>query len=167
MNADIFTLARKLMKKYRTNDPYRLADYLGIVIRYFRCSKLKGMYRMIDGINFIWLNEALDEITMRIVLMHEIGHYLLHRDLAVNAFQEFTLYDMTGKTEKEANVFAANMLLSDKEIIELAEYGYTSAQAAAVMYVPHQLMLIKIEDMIDRGFTLYLSEEIRSDFLAY
>ena len=167
MSANIYELTKRLMKIYDTNDPFMLADQLGIVVKYRKFSKLKGMYKAIDRIHFIWLNETLDEITARIVLMHEIGHFILHKDLAANAFQKFSLYDMTGKTEKEANCFAANMLISDRDVIELADQGYTSAKSAAALYVPHQLMLIKIEDMIDRGFTLYLSEEIRSDFLAY
>ena len=167
MSANIYELTRKLMKEYRTNDPYELAEALGITIKYKHFKKLKGMYKIIENVSFIWLNSALDEYTAIVVLMHEIGHHILHRGLAVNSFQEFSLYDMTGKPEIEANNFAANMLISDRDVMELAEQRYTSSQAAAALYVPHQLMLIKIEDMIDRGFTLYLSEEFRSDFLAY
>ena len=156
-----------LMKKYRTNDPYELAEELGIVVKYRHFNDLKGMYKVIGRVSYIWLHDELDEITERIVLMHEIGHHIFHRDIAASSFQEFSLYDMEGKPEVEANIFAANMLISDKSMAELAERNYTSEQAACELCMPHQLVLIKIQDMIDRGYGLCLGYPIRYDFLGF
>jgi len=59
------------------------------------------------------------------------------------------------------------MLISDKSLIELAEDHYTSEQASVMLGLPHQLVLIKIQDMIDRGYALYLGHKIRYDFLGF
>ena len=118
------------------------------------------MYKVIGRVSFIWLHDDLDEITEKVVLMHEIGHHIFHRRIAASTFQEFSLYDMAGKPEMEANIFAANMLISDKSLIELAEDHYTSEQASVMLGLPHQLVLIKIQYMIDRGCGLYLGHEI-------
>ena len=167
MSADIYELTQNLIKKYRTNNPYEIAEALNIVVKRTKFDNLKGMYKDISRIGFVWLNDELDETAERVVLMHEIGHHLLHRHLAVNSFQEFTLYDMSGKPEMEANIFAADMLVSDNDVIELAERHYTSEQAACELCIPHQLMLIKIKDMISRGYDLKLCREPKADFFAH
>ncbi len=167
MRSSIFDTAKELYNKYRTNNPYELAEELGIVVKYRHFKDLKGMYKVIGRVSFIWLHDDLDEITEKVVLMHEIGHHIFHRAIAASTFQEFSLYDMAGKPEVEANVFAANMLISDKELIEIAEEHYTSEQASSMLGLPHQLVLIKIQDMIDRGYGLCLGYGIRYDFLGF
>lgn len=104
----IFEFAQKLVTRYRTSNPYEIADMLGISINYKPFNSLKGMYYVVDRCAFITLSDTLDETMEKVVLFHEIGHHLLHRHLASKAFQEFGFYDMSSKPEMEANIFAAN-----------------------------------------------------------
>ena len=57
----------------------------------------------------------------RLVCAHEIGHDRFHRHLAIMnpQAQELISYDMSSKQEREVNVFAAEILLPDDEVIKL------------------------------------------------
>ncbi len=166
MYGDIFKFVEKQKKRFRTNDPFRIAEALGITVAYKEFDELKGMYFVNERCPYIYLNEDLDEQMERVVLFHEIGHHFLHRHLASVSFQEFGLYDMTSKPEMEANIFAANMMISDNDVIECLEWGYTSSQAASSLSVPHDMFLIKLKDMNDRGYDFHLDYIPRADFLA-
>lgn len=162
----IYDFTRKIKKQYRTNDPYMLAKYLGIEVSYKHFGNLKGMYTRVNRCSYIFLHDELDEATKRVVLMHEIGHDFFHKDLAEMGLKEFSLYDMTSKPEMEANIFAANMLISDEDIMFFAEQGYTSEQVACELSVPNQLVQIKLMDMNRRGYDFKLSIIPRADFLG-
>ena len=162
----IFEFTQRIAKRYRTCNPFELAEMLGIRISYKHFISLKGMYFVVDRCAFITLSDTLDETMEKIVLFHEIGHHLLHRHLASKAFQEFGLYDMSSKPEMEANIFAANMLIDDYELDSLARENYTTAQIARMLYVPHQMLLIKMQDMNNRGYEYNLDYEPRADFLG-
>lgn len=162
----IFEFTQRLLKRYRTSNPFELADMLGIQISYKHFNSLKGMYFVVDRCAFITLSDTLDETMEKIVLFHEIGHHLLHRHLASKAFQEFGLYDMSSKPEMEANIFAANMLIDDDELDSLARENYTSSQIARLLYVPHQMLLIKMQDMNSRGYDYNLDYEPSGNFLG-
>ena len=84
----IFEFTQKLIKRYRTSNPYDIAEILGIKIDYKHFSSLKGMYFVVERCAFITLSDTLDETMEKIVLFHEIGHHLLHRHLAAKSFQE-------------------------------------------------------------------------------
>lgn len=163
----IYSLTKRLKKRYRTSDPFELADALNININYKKFDNLKGMYYIVERCAFITLNEELDEVMQKIVLLHEIGHHILHRHLASASFQEFGLYDMTSKPEMEANIFAANIMLEDKDVIYLArDEGYTAEQIARTLYVPYSLLLIKMKDMNTRGYKFNIPYIPRADFLG-
>jgi Zn-dependent peptidase ImmA (M78 family) len=102
----------------------------------------------------------------RIVCAHELGHDVLHQHLAKQgAIQEFVMYDMTGRPEYEANVFAAHLLLDEDEIIEYAKQGYDTHQIAMMMHTDVNLMLIKMGEMKRDGYQLRLMYTPRGDFL--
>lgn len=166
MYGDIFKFVEKQKKRFRTNDPFQIAEALGIVIAYKKFDALKGMYFISERISFIYLNEDMDEQMERAVLFHEIGHHLLHRHLASVSFQEFGLYDMTSKPEMEANIFAANMMISDDDVLDCVEMDYTTSQSASSLSVPHDMFLIKLKDMNDRGYDFHLDYIPQADFLG-
>ena len=71
-----------------------------------------------------------------IVLLHELGHDALHREEAtkVGGFKEFEIFNMRdNRMEYEANLFAAQISLSDEDFLELAERGYDTQQIARTL----------------------------------
>ena len=163
---EIYSFVNKLKKKFRTDDPFEIAVACNINIRYKDFNDLKGMYTVIQRCPYIFLNNSLDEHMEKIVLFHELGHHFLHRHHAVSAFKENGLYDMSSKLEIEANIFAANFIISDEDVMKNVNYGYTTEQAAMSMCVPHEMLLIKLNDMNSRGCKLNIPFIPKSDFLA-
>ena len=165
-NFNINSFVNKLQKKFRTKNPFEIAEACKINIKYRDFKDLKGMYTVIQRCPFIFLNISLDEQMEKVVLFHELGHHFLHRHHAVSAFKEHGLYDMSSKLEIEANIFAANFIISDEEVMENVGYGYTTEQTAKVLCVPHEVLLIKLNDMNSRGCKLNIPYIPKSSFLA-
>lgn len=163
---EIYSFVKKLKKRFRTDDPFEIAEACKINIRYRDFNDLKGMYTVIQRCPFIFLSDSLDEHMEKVVLFHELGHHFLHRHHAVSAFKENGLYDMSSRLEIEANIFAANFIISDEDVMKNVNYGYTTEQAARAMCVPHEMLLIKLNDMNSRGCRLNIPFIPKSDFLA-
>lgn len=163
---DIYKLVEKVKRKYHTNNPYEIADMCGIEIIYRSFEAMKGMYTVMERNPYIFLNDKLDEFMEKVVMFHELGHHFMHRHHAVTTFKEHTLYDMTSKLEIEANTFAANFIISDDDVKHNTYYGFTSEQLARYLCVPHDLLLIKMEDMNAQGYDYNVCYNPRSDFLG-
>jgi len=147
--------AKWLIKQYETRDPFRIAGELGIHVEYKDLGKLKGMYTVIKRNRFAVINNNLDEYIQRLVCAHEIGHDQFHRALALDGWlHEFMLYNMKTRPEYEANIFAAELLLPDDEILELIDIGYDYEQIASVMYSDINLVGIKMGSLIRQGYNL-------------
>ena len=148
--------ARALTLRYGTGDPFVIAAELGIeVIFVGTLKRLKGMYRVIKGVRFIFLNNANPPQINRIVCAHELGHDQLHRDYArKNPLQEFAICDMATKPEYEANLFAANLLLDDETVLALIAEGCNTEKIASVMENDVNLVALKIDSLIEKGHAL-------------
>jgi len=149
-------IARKsdaLVKKYGTRDPQALARLSGVKLWHrsdFR--ELKGMYQVILRNRFIFLNANLSEEETRVVCAHELGHDALHRHFAAqNGLRDSSLWDLTLKPEFEANLFAANLLLSDESALEAIREERTLEQASARLAVPPALLSLKALFLREKG----------------
>ena len=128
---------------------------------------LKGFYIVYKKGRFIVINKSLTDTLSGIILAHELGHDVLHRNLAENGgLKESSFFDMKSRPEMEANIFAANLLITDKEVIGYGEDGYTVEDMAKDLYVPYPLALIKVNDMNNRGFKLNIPFIPKADFLG-
>ncbi|GAF26177.1 ImmA/IrrE family metallo-endopeptidase [Neomoorella thermoacetica] len=58
---------KQLVEKYKTNDPYRLEQDMGIDVDEFPFRRIKGKVAIV-------LNSNLTEWLKRVVLVHELGH---------------------------------------------------------------------------------------------
>ena len=117
---NIQALASNIVKRFDTRDPFELCKSTGVEVFFADLGSLKGMYKYIKRNRFAVINENLDERTRRLVCAHELGHDLLHRDLAKNiCLQEFVLYDMKSRPEYEANLFAAENTSFQNEVFPM------------------------------------------------
>lgn len=164
--SDIYKFVEKIKRRYMTNDPFEIARQCNITVIHRKFGNMKGMYTVTKNCPFIFINDALDEYMENVVLFHELGHHFMHKHYAVSTFKEHTLYDMSSKLEIEANVFAANFIISDSDVEQNTYYQYTGEQLARQLCVPHDLLLIKIMDMNSRGYDFNICSNPRSDFLG-
>lgn len=158
--------AQELVRRYHTRDPFALAEAVGVVVfRTDSFDRLKGLYRIIKRNRFIILNSKNDPHTDRIVCAHELAHDQLHRALARESLlQETMLYDLSTAQEYEANLFAAELLLADEDLLEYAHRGFSAHQIANAMETDVNLVALKAECLNARGHCLH-SFPHASDFL--
>lgn len=119
MNAkDIISYARDLKNSWHTNDPYKIAEKLGIIIlQRDNCAKeFTAQTIKFSGYpTIISINNTYTDFSKKVLCAHELGHALLHED-SINHFAVINT-DRTIDVEREANLFAI-ALLSDNDIDE-------------------------------------------------
>ena len=163
----IYDSVQKKIKKSGTRNPFNIAEDNGIMLIFdSNLSKMKGMYTIIKRNRIIIINDNMPERMQQIVCAHELGHDALHRQFAKDGgLREFMLYDMKSRPEYEANMYAADLLLDDEEVMELAKDGYDMQQVAGILNTDINLIGLKMASMNYRGFDLRIGIEPKSDFL--
>ena len=164
---DIHRKATAIVNSCGTHDTIQLASDLGIFVHYHNnFEKLLGMYAYINKERHILLNANMDDLVMQMVCGHEIGHDILHRDVAKQSqgLQEFVLFDIRNSMEYEANAFAAHLRIDDDELFEYLEQGYDIVQIASEMGTNVNL-LIKLNELNRMGWHMDLPYIPRSNFL--
>lgn len=107
-------IVQDLVEKYKTEDPYELAACKNInVIPFNLHEEIKGFYKYDKRNKYVFINNNLDETSQRFVCAHELGHSQLHPRVNTPFLRKNTLFS-TDRIEVEANRFAINLLLSDK-----------------------------------------------------
>lgn len=162
----IITSANCLVEKYGTRDPFILADLLGIYVNKFPLGNLKGFYKILNKERHIVLSDSLEEYEEKIVMAHELGHDQLHRKIAaVSTMSDSCLLFPPGKTERDSNIFAAELLLSD-EIIDYLYDNLTLEQLSKQLYVSTYFLQYKIY-ILSRKYPIlqHTMPELVSDFL--
>lgn len=145
MKSYIKNRAEALAEEYRTRNPFEILDSLGISVEFnSEFTELKGFFTVINGCRFVVINSNLSYEEQKIVAAHELGHAVLHEDFAKDSqICDTMLYDMSSKPEFEANLFAAYLLVSDKDLEEAASLGFCKSQLAAYLNVSKKLLEIR------------------------
>lgn len=114
MNQKISKLVADLKKKYGTNDPYEIASYLNVNILSIPLDDVAaGFYKLINRRKYIFLNSDINDQTfLKVVLAHELGHATLHPKENCAFMNKHTLL-LTSKIERQANIFAAYLLIEE------------------------------------------------------
>lgn len=146
----------RIHKRHGEPDPFRLCRAMDILLleramgTYEGCCK--GFYLMQSRIQMIVLNSDLPTSLQRIILAHEIGHAVLHKIVSgVSAFHDFKLFDETSRYEYEANIFAAEYLMRDAEVLELLREDHSFFDIAKQLCVPEELLDFKLRTLKRRG----------------
>ena len=144
--------AEKLVRRFGTRDPFRLADETGITVMYRAFETQKGAFSVVLGQPFVFLSSALDEHDAAAVLAHELGHARLHFELArKGALCEYDLFNLKTSVEYEANVFAAHLLIDPDEMQECLSQGMDLYACAGTLNVNVNLLIIELAEMNRRG----------------
>lgn len=149
----------KIKNKYDEKDPKELATRMGIKVEYIPMGDFakacKGFFIVHKRKKHITINSDLPDDIQNIILVHEIGHCVLHYQKASGAaFHDFLLFDSTNQMEYEANVFAAEFLLSDEDVLSTLNEDTFFFQAASILRVPPELLDFKFRLMKRKGYKL-------------
>lgn len=143
--SDIKKLVKSLVRRFSTNDPFRLCESLNIVTTYKDLGNVRGMYQLDLRRKIIHININLSTCVQRQVCAHELGHAVLHKKINTVFLDTYT-YLSTNKIETEANIFAAELLIGD---INLEEYeGYCLDQLAVALGVNEKMMEYKFKSLL-------------------
>lgn len=101
----------KLIKKYKTNDPFKIAAYLDIQVSYENLGNVLGFYSKSCRVKFIHINENASDGQKAFICCHELGHVILHPHSNASFLKKNTFFS-NEQIEVEANYFAVQMLFS-------------------------------------------------------
>lgn len=139
---EVKEIIKKITKKYKTRDPFELASHINIHVKMWPLHHdIKGLYQNFKRNKFIYLNDRLIYEHQRIVLAHEIGHAVLHKELNV-CFLEANTFFIKNKFETEANKFAVELLVPDEVLCDFK--GFTINQISNALGIDVELLKLKL-----------------------
>ncbi|KPU45805.1 metallopeptidase ImmA [Oxobacter pfennigii] len=133
-----------LLETYNTNNPFELCDFLDIkIISSNLGSDIKGFFqRTEEGYEIIHINSTLDYNESKYICAHELGHAILHTDLSISFFIENSL-QIKNKFEIQADIFAAELLISNEQVDLISITDMTMDQLSSYFRVPADLIKYK------------------------
>ena len=139
----IHRLIRYYEKIIGTRNPMAIAQYLGIRVAIVPLGEIAGNYQLLKRKRWIFVNEEIptDSPFFNVVVAHELGHAVLHRKENCAFIKNKTLLLISG-IEREANYFAANLLISDDMLKEYV--GHTEDQFCACTGYPKELIRLRL-----------------------
>jgi len=109
-------LIHTLTRKYKTNNPFTIAEHLGIHIRFADLGEhTRGIYYSKLRRRFIVINSRLDSHWQRFICAHELAHDRLHRGLNRFFLDKYS-FSNANKYERQANQFAVQLILINTNI---------------------------------------------------
>lgn len=160
----IVDTAQEVLEKYGGRDVFETAENSGANVWFRKLGGLKGFYICENEERYIVINEELDDVMKKVICAHEFGHDMLHRELSVGGIREGTLFLDTNKTEREANLFAACLLISDEELLDAAYESADVSHVASLLGYPTEIVKYKIQVMNSKGYN-FKADDIENDFL--
>lgn len=146
-----------------------MCDALGIRVSKFSMGiserACKGFFMVQDRIKVAVLNSDLDERIQNVILPHELAHGVLHVDRRIRTFHELSYLDETDFLEREANIFAAEFLIDDTSLFDVANSQVDFFQMASLLNVPPELLDFKLRLLKQQGHRVNAPYIAQSDFL--
>lgn len=106
---------QKLVRKYKTNDPFLLCQYLNINVWFDDLAEgVRGYYFRTLRRRYIAINNNQSYEWQRFVCGHELGHDRMHKDMNRFFIENHTLFN-PGRYEREANEFAVKLMVFGEE----------------------------------------------------
>lgn len=159
----------RLKMKYQTNDPEEVCRAMNIIVKYTPMGvnegSCKGFYMASARSKIAVINSELPYHIQRIILPHELGHGVLHVTPALCTFHELTVLNESNRLEYEANIFAAEFILHDDDVLDALEMRLGFFQTASLLGVPPELLDFKLRLLQREGHKIAAPYIGNSDFL--
>ena len=119
MTKFILKEVNRLVKKYKTRDPFEIAEMMKINVCYHELGTLKGYYFYQSKFRYIVINKNIKEELFPIICAHELGHDRFHQSFAKNdPIREFSLFQTCICQKIFLKLFLKSLnLLSETELL--------------------------------------------------
>ena len=150
---------------YGTRDPEEIFRQRRAAVKHTAPEGLRGLICSVSRAAFVSVDASLPESVKRMTFAHLLGHSVLHRRqiLSGRTFEEPAEYT-AGTAEREADLFAAELLIKDEEILRLKDEGLNEGQIVAAFGALRELVPHKLFSMRSRGISIG-DDVCRADFL--
>ncbi len=136
----IKNIVQDLIDNHETNNPFIIAREMNIhVIEHDLHEDIYGFYRYVRRNKFIFINSNLADHKKLFTCGHELGHSILHPDVNTPFMKSNTFFSVD-KIEREANQFAAELLIPDESFAEVNNMY----ELASLHGVPVDLVELKL-----------------------
>ncbi len=149
----------RIKNEYNETEPKKLAEAMKVIVSYEPMGTFdgccKGFFVSLFRQKHITVNSDLPQELQRVILMHELAHSVLHCNKGSSAaFHDFAVFDNASVKEYEANVFAADYLMRDEDVLGLLNEDISFFGAAARLGVPPEMLDFKFRLMKRRGYEM-------------
>lgn len=133
-----------LIETCETRDVYEIIDILSIKLikKKFSDGEKGKFFRNILGDEFIYVADDLTPHEERLVIAHELGHAIIHTNLNVNFYTYNSLW-VKDKFEVQANKFAAELLINEKDLDKPKLHDMSINQLSCSLGIPVELIEYK------------------------
>ena len=112
-------------------------------------SEVSGKLEYKDGVWLMSVNVQHPEVRQRYTLVHELGHYLNHRD-SVKSFEDTVYFRSKQKSSMEymADQFAASLLMPENDVKNLVAGGVKTVKEMSLKFgVSLEAMKYRLEQL--------------------
>ena len=139
---DIRNLAKSIVIKYDSRNPFDIAKSSGALLVFAPLKEIRGFYQYIQRNSIIYVDSGLSEHEQKFVCAHELGHMLLHKK-SNTMYMDTKTFLNSNKYENEANLFAIELLVPDETIME--NWNLTIEQLTILLGYEKKLIELKLE----------------------
>ena len=139
---DIKKIVNSLVKKHKTRNPFEIIRGMNVILVPVPLEGVRGFYQYFQRNNLIYIDESLPEHEQLHVCAHELWHMLLHKKANALFMDTYTGFNTT-KYEKEADLFAMELLMPDEVFLEYQEF--TTDQIARALGYNEELIRLRLK----------------------
>ncbi len=139
--------------------PEELCRLNGVILLYYPMGKTeeacKGFVLRCGSKTSITINSDMSPFLQKTVLWHELGHYFLHIQTGLaDGLREFSVWNVSDKMEREANLLAAELSIKDEDVTEVFSETKDFFEASGKLNVLPGFLDFKIRMMNASGAAL-------------
>lgn len=137
--------ALELVNLYETNNPFELTDYLDFHVFFKPLHQdIMGFYKYYKKNKFICINSQMKKHEQITTCSHELGHGIMHPKVNTPFLRKNTLLSVE-KYERQANLFATELLIPDNYFIMLAEEFHDFKRMSIATQIPEEFFYLKYQ----------------------
>ena len=142
MKKNIEDSVKKIVEKYKTNNPFEIASAMNILVIEEPLGSINGYYNKFVRQKIIHVNSDLTYNQQLFTCAHELGHSIHHQDVNTPFLRDNTFYSVN-KLERQANMFVALLLIPIDIFIHYKDFSLEYISKAE--YIPLELLKLRCE----------------------